>query len=80
MSKPDLKVELEKRYCPTCGIETRHAILFQLFFGRRGRVERQEELSSGCAICNADRFWGLKLATNFNQEKFLAERWMPRSS
>jgi hypothetical protein len=80
MSKPDLKVELEKRYCPTCGIETRHAVLLQLFFGRRGRVERQEELTSGCAICNSDRFWGLKLTTNFNQEKFLAERWMPRSS
>lgn len=80
MSKPDLQVKLENRYCPSCGIETRHAILLQHFFGRRGRVERQEELSSGCAICNPDRFWGLKLTTHFNQEKFLAERWMPKSS
>lgn len=80
MSKPDLKVELEKRYCPNCRIETQHAILFQLFFGHRGRVERQEELASGCAICNPDRFWGLKLTTSFNQEKFLAERWTPKDS
>ena len=80
MSKADLRVELVGRYCPICRIDTQHAILQQLFFGRRGRVEKQEELSSACAICNADRFWGLKLATQFNEEKFLSERWMPRSS
>ena len=80
MSKPDLKVELVERYCPTCRIETQHAILFQLFFGRRGKVERAEELSSACAICNADRFWGLKLTTEFNEQKFLLERWLPRGS
>jgi len=80
VSKPDLKVELEDRYCPTCNIETRHAILYQLYFGRRGREERREELSSGCGICNPDRFWGLKLTTSFNQEKFLVERWLPKSS
>ncbi len=80
MSKADLKVELVERYCPVCRCDTQHAILFQLFFGRRGRVEREEELSSACAICNADGFWGLKLATQFDQQKFLHERWMPRSS
>lgn len=80
MSKPDLKVELVQRYCPTCRIDTQHAILFQLFFGRRGREERREELSSACGVCNPDRFWGLKLTTHFDQLKFLTERWMPRSS
>ncbi len=80
MAKADLKVELEQRYCPVCRIDTQHAVLSQLHFGRRGRVERQEELSSGCSICNPDRYWGLKLATEFDQEKFLAERWMPKVS
>ncbi|MFQ5723990.1 MAG: hypothetical protein ACE5G6_05810 [Terriglobia bacterium] len=80
MSKADLKVELVERYCPVCRCDTQHAILFQLFFGRRGRVEREEELSSACAICNADRYWGLKLTTQYDQQKFLQERWMPRSS
>ena len=80
MSKADLKVELVQRYCPTCRIDTQHAILFQLFFGRRGKLERQEELASGCAVCNPDRFWGLKLTTQYDSEKFLQERWMPRSS
>ena len=80
MSKPDLKVLLEQRYCPTCRFDTQHAILVQSYFGRRGKVERTEELSSGCAICNPDRFWGLKLTTQFDQEKFLVERWLPKSS
>jgi len=80
VSKPDLKVVLEGRYCPSCRFDTQHAVLVQCTFGRRGRLERQEELSSGCAICNPDRFWGLKLTTHFDQEKFLAERWMPKSS
>ena len=80
MSKADLKVELVERYCPTCRIDTRHAILFQLVFGRRGKVERQEELVSACAVCNPDRFWGLKLTTQYDAEKFLSERWMPRST
>lgn len=80
MSKADLKVELEVRYCPRCRIDTQHAVLYQLAFGRRGKVMRQEEMTSGCAICNADRFWGLKLTTQFNQEKFVTEKWMPRSS
>jgi hypothetical protein len=80
MAKADLKVELRQRYCPVCRIDTQHAVLYQLHFGRRGRVERQEELSSGCSICNPDRYWGLKLATEFDQEKFLAERWMPKVS
>lgn len=80
MSKPDLKVLLEQRYCPSCRFDTQHAILVQSHFGRRGKVERTEELSSGCAICNPDRFWGLKLTTQFDQEKFLVERWLPKSS
>lgn len=80
MSKPDLKVELVNRYCPHCRTETNHASLVQMFFGRRGRVGRQEELASACAICNPDRFWGLKLTTEFDPEKFLAEHWMPKSS
>ncbi len=80
MSKPDLKIELEQRYCPSCNIETRHAVLYQLTFGRRGREIARDEQASGCAICNPDRFWGLKLTTSFNQEKFLVERWLPRSS
>ena len=80
MSRADLKVELVERYCPLCRIDTQHAILQQMFFGRRGRVDRHEELSSACAICNADRFWGLKLTTAFDEQKFLSERWMPRSS
>ena len=80
MSKPDLKVVLERRYCPSCSFDTQHAILVQTFFGRRGKVERKDELSTGCAICNPDRFWGLKLTTHFDQEKFLAERWMPKTS
>lgn len=80
MSKADLKVELAERYCPTCRIDTRHAILFQLVFGRRGKEERREELVSGCAVCNPDRFWGLKLTTQYDQEKFLTERWMPKST
>jgi hypothetical protein len=71
-----LKVELESRYCPKCRFDTQHAVLYQLFFGRRGRVERQEELTSGCAICNADRYWGLKLTTSYDQQKFLLEKWM----
>ena len=80
MDKADLKVELVERYCPLCHIDTQHAILFQLTFGRRGQPQRQDELSSACAICNPDRFWGLKFATSFDQEKFLLERWMPRST
>jgi hypothetical protein len=80
MSRADLRVELGERYCPVCRIDTQHAILRQQFFGRRGRVEREDELSSACAICNADRFWGLKLTTEFNEQKFLHERWMPRGS
>lgn len=80
MSKADLKVELVQRYCPTCRIDTQHAILFQMFFNRRGKLERQEELTSGCAVCNPDRFWGLKLTTQYDQQKFLLERWMPRGS
>ncbi|MBI4465925.1 MAG: hypothetical protein HY656_00660 [Acidobacteria bacterium] len=80
MSKADLKVELVERYCPICRIGTQHAILYQMFFGRRGKLEREEELSSACAICNPDRFWGLKLTTQYDQQKFLLERWMPRGS
>lgn len=80
MSKPDLKVELVERYCPICRIDTQHAILVQMFFGRRGKVTSQEELTSACGVCNADRFWGLKLTTQFDPQKFLAERWMPRGS
>lgn len=80
MSKPDLKIELVVRYCPTCRWDTQHAILYQLFFGRRGKEDRREELASGCAICNPDRFWGLKLTTQFDQEKFVNERWLPRTS
>ena len=80
MSKADLKVELAGRYCPTCRTDTNHAILFQLFFNLRGKEERREELSSGCAVCNPDRYWGLKLATQFDQEKFVQERWMPKTS
>jgi len=80
VSKADLKVELIQRYCPVCRCETQHAILYQLFYGRRGKEERREELSSGCAVCNPDRFWGLKLTTQFDQEKFVQERWMPKSS
>lgn len=80
MSKADLKVDLVQRYCPICRCDTQHAILFQLFFGRRGKLERQEELSSACAVCNADRFWGLKLTTQYDQQKFLQERWMPKES
>jgi len=80
VSKADLKVELAGRYCPTCRTDTNHAILFQLFFNRRGKEERREELSSGCAVCNPDRYWGLKLATQFDQEKFVQERWMPKTS
>ncbi len=76
MSKADLKVELETRYCPKCRFDTQHAILYQLFFGRRGKIARQEELTSGCAICNADRYWGLKLTTSYDQQKFLIEKWM----
>lgn len=40
MVKADLKVELRQRYCPVCHIDTQHAVLYQLHFGRRGRVER----------------------------------------
>ena len=79
MAKSELKVELSDRYCPTCHIDTQHAVLYQTRLGRRGRVESQEELSSGCAICNSDRFWGLKLATQYDQEKFLAERWISKN-
>ncbi|MFQ5663452.1 MAG: hypothetical protein ACE5HL_06450 [Terriglobia bacterium] len=80
MGKADLKVELEQRYCPTCRIDTRHAILYQHFFGHRGKLERREELTSGCAVCNPDRFWGLKLTTEYDEEKFLTEKWMSRTS
>ena len=80
MSKADLKVELIQRYCPVCRCDTQHAILYQLFYGRRGKEERREELSSGCAVCNPDRYWGLKLTKQFDQEKFVQERWMPKGS
>src|SRR3990170_2656990 len=41
MSKADLKVELIQRYCPVCRCDTQHAILYQLFYGRRGKEERR---------------------------------------
>ncbi len=80
MAKADLKVELRQRYCPVCRIDTQHYFIYQLHFCLLFRVDRQVELSSGCSICNPDRYWGLKLATEFDQEKFLAERWMPKVS
>lgn len=77
MSKAELRVELEKRYCPTCRFDTQHAVLRQ--FGN-GAGEGVEEVTSSCAICNADRYWGLKLDAGLNREKFVTERWMPRIS
>ncbi len=58
MSQDEIKVELGKRYCPSCKFDTQHAVLVQLRTG----YPRPEELSSACGVCNADGFWGLRIA------------------
>ena len=58
MNLEELKVELEKRYCPVCRFDTQHAVQLQIKLG----FPRPDELFSACGVCNADGFWGLRLA------------------
>lgn len=58
MSRTELRVELEKRYCPVCRFDTQHAVLMQAKLG----FPRAEELTSACGVCNADGFWALRLS------------------
>lgn len=58
MSQEELRVELEKRYCPVCRFDTQHAVRSHVKLG----YPRPDELVSACGVCNADGFWGLRLA------------------
>lgn len=84
MARVDLKIELIQRYCPTCRVETQHAVLFQLRNGKKrpdGRPsgrKQPDELISACAICNSDRFWALRFATVADAQKLIDEGWTTR--
>jgi len=77
MPRIELKIELIPRYCPTCRVETQHAILYQLLKNGKRRKEA-DELFSACAICNADRYWALRFATPEDAQKLMDEGWTTR--
>lgn len=85
MARVELKIELLARYCPTCRVETQHAVLFQLVGngkkrpdGRPAGRRQPDELVSACAICNSDRFWALRFATPTDAQKLIDEGWTTR--
>lgn len=85
MGRVELKIELLPRYCPSCRVETQHAVLSQLVGNARKRADgrpygpkQADELLSACAICNADRFWALRFATVEDAQKLIDEGWTTR--
>ena len=58
MGQMETTVDLDRRYCPTCRLDTYHAVRMVV----RPGYSVPEEVSTACGVCNAGRFWDLRMA------------------
>ena len=58
MGQTETTVGLDQRYCPTCRLDTYHAVRMVV----RAGYSVPEEVSTACGVCNAGKYWDLRLA------------------